>query len=260
VSGPAIAATITSVLCVALLARADGARATHVRLRTEHGPVHVWTPKHYDPATAGIVVYVHGFYTNVDRAWRKHRLARQFAESKINALFIACEAPSSGRKPVRWARIGALLDAVADGLGRDLPTGPVIAVGHSGAHRTLKLWLDEDRIDTIVLVDAVFDQASPFRDWVEADPHRRLIDVAADTRPWTEALHARMPETVVYNRFPPARAGKLRGARRARVVYVRSQLDHMSLVTGGVALPMLLRAVRLPVVANASRKAPIRVR
>jgi hypothetical protein len=54
------------------------------------------------------------------------------------------------------------------------------------------------------------------------------------------------------------RAHRRGRARSARVVYVRSQHDHMELVTGGVALPMLLRAVRLPVVENASRRAPIR--
>jgi hypothetical protein len=55
--------------------------------------VHVWTPASFDRETAGIVVYVHGFFTNVDQAWRYHRLPKQFAESGINAVFIACEAP-----------------------------------------------------------------------------------------------------------------------------------------------------------------------
>ncbi len=255
-----VIAIVSCILCVALLGHAEAARAKHVRLRTAHGPVHVWTPARYDATTAGVVVYVHGFYTGVDRAWRKHHLARQFAASGINALFIACEAPRNGRHPVQWPRLGELLDTVAADLGHALPAGPVIAVGHSGAHRTLSLWLAEDRIDTIVLVDALFSEAAPFRDWLAADPHRRLIDVAADTRRWTDALHAELPETVVFDRFPSARVGRLRGARKARVVYVHSQIDHMSLVTGGVALPMLLRAVRLPVVVNASRKAPIRVR
>jgi hypothetical protein len=223
-----------------------------------HGPVHVWSPAKYDPASAGIIVYVHGYFTDVDHAWSRHRLARQFAESGINALFIACEAPKGPRDDVEWSSIDGLLDAVASGLDESLPEGRLVVVGHSGAHRTISSWLAEDRIDTIVLVDALYGEVREFREWIEADDERRLIDAAALTRRWSDQLHAELPDTLVFKKFPPASAGKLRGARNARVVYVRSQHDHMSLVTGGVALPMLLRAVQLPVVENASRKAPIR--
>jgi hypothetical protein len=202
-------------------------------------------------------VYVHGYFTDVDHAWRKHRLARQFAESGINALFIACEAPEGPHNDVNWTSIGELLDAVDAHLDDGLPDGRVVAVGHSGAHRTISGWLSQGRIDTIVLVDALYGEMPQFRQWLDADESHRLIDAAALTRRWTEALHAELPDTLTFDRFPSPTAGKLRGARKARIVYVRSQHDHMSLVTDGVALPMLLRAVQLPVVANASRKAPI---
>src|SRR5688572_27928889 len=46
----------------------------HWRFETWNGPVHVWRPSGYDPATAGTVLYVHGYYTDVDKAWREHRL------------------------------------------------------------------------------------------------------------------------------------------------------------------------------------------
>jgi hypothetical protein len=234
------------------------ARPTHIRLRTSNGPVHIWTPAKFEHATAGIVVYVHGYFTDVDRAWKKHRLARQFAESGLNALFIACEAPEGAQNPVNWVSITDLLGAVADGIEDPLPDGPIVVIGHSGAHRTISEWLDDDLIDTIVLVDALYGEMPQFREWLDADEDHRLIDAAKLTRRWSDALHAEIPGTLVFDRFPPARAGKLRGARKARTVYVHSQHDHMSLVTGGVALPMLLRAVRIPVVENASRKAPIR--
>jgi hypothetical protein len=240
--------------------QADAARATHVRLRTEHGGVHVWSPARYDRETAGIVVYVHGYFTRVDRAWKRHRLPRQFAESGINALFVACEAPTGPDDPVTWKSIDALLEAVAARVDDPLPEGRVIVVAHSGAHRTLSMWLGEDRIDTIVLVDALYGEMPQFRAWLDASDDHRLIDAAVLTRRWTDALHAALPESLIFNRFPPANAGRLRGARSARVVYVRSQHDHMRLITGGVALPMLLRAVRLPVVEKASRKARIRAR
>jgi len=243
---------------VMTVARIASARPTHVRVRTDHGAVHVWSPAHYDRDTAGVVVYVHGYFTDVDRAWRRHRLAKQFAESGINALFIACEAPDGPDERVRWTSIGALLETVAEAVADGLPEGRIVAVAHSGAHRTLSMWLDEDYLDTIVLVDALYGEMPVFRAWLDDDPARRLIDAAALTRRWSDELHAALPDTLVFEEFPPPEAGKLRGARDARIVYVRSQHDHMGLVTDGVALPMLLRAVQLPVVANASRKAPIR--
>jgi hypothetical protein len=248
--------TFACVFMVAVAdADADGRRA-NLRIETAHGPVQLWAPDRYDAATASVVVYIHGFYTTVDRAWHRHRLPRQFEESRINALFIACAAPRGPRDDVKWNSLGQLLDVVSEHI--EIPRGRIIVVGHSGAHRTLSRWLPSARIDTVVLVDAFFGTDDTVRTWLDADPGHRLIDVAADTRRWTDALHAELPETLLFERFPPAKAGVLRGARDARVVYVRSQYDHMSLVTRGTVLPMLLRALRVPIVEHASRKAPIR--
>lgn len=223
-----------------------------------HGPIHVWTPSQYDAATAGIVIYVHGYFTNVDRAWSAHRLAHQFEESGINALFIACEAPDGPLEPVSWTSVRDLLEQVETSLNEALPAGPVLAVGHSGAHRTLSGWVGEDVVDTIGLLDAMYGELPEIRDWISGSPDRRLIDVGEITQPWADQLHAALPETKVFERFPPPDRGHLEGARIARIVYVRSQLGHMPLVTGGVALPMVLRASRIASLPDTSRKAPIR--
>lgn len=249
-------------LLVVQVAHADqDSRARHQRFRTPHGAVHVWTPRGYDAASAGIVLYVHGYFTDVDRAWRDHHLARQFADSGINALFIACEAPAAPGDGVSWTSATALLAQVETSLDEPLPSGPVVAVGHSGAHRTLSAWVSEgDSIDTIGLLDALYGEKPEIRDWIQGSEQRRLIDVGEDTRPWTDELHASLPETMVFPGFPPRRKGHLEGARTARIVYVRSQLGHMPLVTGGVALPMVLRASRIASLPDRSRRAPIRGR
>lgn len=212
-------------------------------MRTTHGPVHVWIPSTYDRATAGVVVYVHGFFTNVDRAWSEHRLSAQFRASGVNALFIACEAPDGPRDSIAWSTLGELLATVQERLG-ELPEGRVAVVAHSGGHRTLAAWLAQDDIDTVVLVDALYGEQPELLAWIEADPEHRLVDAAALTRRWSDQLHAALPETVVFDRFPDA--NELPGAREARIVYVHSQIDHMGLVTGGSALPTLLRALHLP--------------
>jgi hypothetical protein len=115
------------------------------------------------------------------------------------------------------------------------------------------MWLADDRIDTVVLVDALYGEMPQFKEWLDAKRDRRLIDVAVLTRKWAEDLHAELPDTLLFNKFPPRSVGRLHGAQQARVVYVRSQHDHMQLVTGGIALPMLLRAMQLPVVTPSSR-------
>jgi hypothetical protein len=236
------------------------AAGTHWRLSTPHGPVHVWTPKGYNSATAAIVVYVHGFYTNVDRAWTEHQLPEQFALSGINAMFIACESPSGTRDAVSWRSLASLLQTVRAGIGRRLPQGRLVVVGHSGAHRTITQWLDNRGIDTVVLMDAAYGEIELYRDWINGSRKRRLIDVGDDTMRWTDALHRSLPSTVVVDRFPPARAGFLPlEAQDARIVYIRSQLGHMPLVTGGVALPMVLRALSVEILPEQLLDEPLGV-
>src|SRR5688572_5755301 len=114
----------------------------HWRFETWNGPVHVWRPSGYDPQTAGTVVYVHGYYVTVDKAWREHRLAEQFAASGLNALFIAPEAPTGGQQEILWPGLGTLLVEVEKHIALTIPPGPLVAIGHSGAWRTVREWLD----------------------------------------------------------------------------------------------------------------------
>ncbi len=217
---------------------------THWRIKTAHGPVHVWIPRGYDARRAETIVYVHGFYTHVDGAWTNYKLARQFAASAINAMFIAPEAPASGAEPVSWTKLTDLLAAVEAGIGRPWPRRRLVTIGHSGAWRTLLGWLDEPRIDTIVLVDAAYGEIEKYKNWILGDEKRRLIDVGDNTRAWTDALHAQLPDTVVLEDFPSLAEGMPRELTRARIVYIKSKIGHMPLVTDGVALPMLLRMLR----------------
>src|SRR5690606_28436705 len=60
----------------------------HWRIKTSAGAIHVWVPPGYDRATAGTVVYVHGYHTDSDGAWRSHDLARQVKARGQNATLI----------------------------------------------------------------------------------------------------------------------------------------------------------------------------
>ncbi|HTJ41861.1 MAG TPA: hypothetical protein VL463_07175 [Kofleriaceae bacterium] len=219
------------------------AAGRHWRLDTPHGAVHVWTPRGYHADGAGLIAYVHGYYADVDGAWRDYLLPEQFALSGVNAMFIACEAPAHNKEPVMWSSLSELFRTVQAGIGEPLPSGPVIAMGHSGAFRTMIPWLDDPRVDWVVMVDAAYARIDPFIDWVNASPAHHLYFVGDDTISWTEEMKRRLPETVEVDRF--TFDAFPRDARAGRIVYVRSQFSHMTLVTGGIALPALIRAMPL---------------
>jgi hypothetical protein len=214
----------------------------HWRVTTAHGPVHVWTPP-TDVTHAATVIYVHGFLVDVDEAWTEHRLPSQFAASGLPAIFIACEAPSGRGEAVSWTSLAELLATVERDTGLPLPPR-VIAVGHSGAHITLRHWLDEPQLDTLVLLDAAYGGIKDFRTWVLGDERRRLIFVGDSTRNGTDRLEASLSDVVVLDRVPALDAERLPAS--ARIIYIKSDLGHFTLITGGVALPAILRQVPTP--------------
>ena len=227
-------------------------------LETPRGHVRVWIPDGYDAETAATIVYVHGYYADVDQAWFDQKLPEQFAISGLNAMFIACGAPESASEPVTWPSLHQLLAVVRRGIHRALPARQLVAIGHSGAHRTLVRWLEDRDLDTVVFVDAAYGELDPYRAWLRRSRDHRFIDIASDTRWRTDSFHRTLPATTTIDHFPPPEAGTFSAAARAaRILYVRSDREHMQLVTDGVALPMTLRALHVPLVEDASRREPL---
>jgi hypothetical protein len=224
----------------------------HWRLDTAHGPVHVWTPPGYHAATAGVAVYVHGYYTRVDTAWEQHQLATQFAASGRNALFIVPGAPRGNRQEVYWRSLGDLLREVRRHTGLVLPWSEpgraIVALGHSGAYRTLLAWLGEPQLEHITLLDGLYGNEQPFLDWLDegAQRGRRLTLVGLDTLRWSELLTSHHPDTHELDWIPEHPDDVPAAARSARLLHIRSQFGHMELVTEGKAMPVLLRLSGLP--------------
>jgi hypothetical protein len=230
---------------------------THWRLQTEKGPIHVWQPRGYDPATAGTVIYVHGYYTNVDGAWVQHALAEQFATSKTNALFIVPEAPSGGNDEVSWPVLADLLKEVERQLAGIKTHAPIVAAGHSGAWRTLGSWTQDNadkNVDVFLLLDALYGMDDKFQAWLlrypgSDEPRMTLVskDTANRVAPFLEKVpaakrRASLPES--YRDLTPAE-------RNAPVLEMASDLGHMEIVTTGKVLPVLLhrsplKAVKAP--------------
>jgi hypothetical protein len=217
----------------------------HLRIGTARGSVHVWFPPGYAAPTAGIAIYVHGYYTNVDQAVVDHDLIGQFRASRRNAVFIVPEAPAWNGEAVWWTDLGELLEEVQLRARFPLPRGPVVVAGHSGAIRTVLAWLDHPRLRELLLMDALYRGEDALAAWLEAEPERhRVILVGQETGPRTESWLAERGASVVL--LPQVPAAIAPRDRAARVMYLRSQYDHMGLVTTGRVLPLLLGVTGLP--------------
>ena len=166
----------------------------HWRLATERGAIHVWTPAGYDAATAATVVFVHGYWVDVDEAWTSYRLAQQFALSGINTMFIAPEAPSAKWRPIAWPSLTDLLRTVTDEIDVAMPALRLAVVGHSGAYRTLAVWLANRTLDTVVLLDALYVE-SGLLPWVRASSQHRLVNIVYETGRVSGYVHRRLPST-----------------------------------------------------------------
>lgn len=240
------------------------AGGTHWRFETWAGPVHVWLPADYDREDAGVVVYVHGYYTPIDRAWKEHRLASQFAASKVKAAFIAPEAPQGGYEGVFWADLGVLLGEVEKRLQEPLGKGPLVAIGHSGAYRTLLSWIAYRPLADVVMLDALYDGVEMLQEWLKAPPwvpagqpkrprvppsfKRLLLVVARSTADLTTELVTPMPfrRLAVRVGAVPASTRQLTAKMRAaRVLLLKSQFGHFEIVTSGQVIPVVLNATRL---------------
>jgi hypothetical protein len=219
----------------------------HWRLTTEKGPVYVWQPHGYDPATAGTVVYVHGYYTNVDGAWVLHTLAEQFIASKQNATFIVPEAPSSGNEEVVWPVLADLFKEVERQLAFFKAHGPIIVAGHSGAWRTLGAWAAEDegrKIDGFVLLDAIYGSEDKFLTWLGRHPDSfepRMTLVSNDTTSRAVSFLQKIPTARRRATLPEAYRDFIAAEKNVPVLEVVSNLSHMEIITSGKVLPVMLR-------------------
>jgi hypothetical protein len=214
----------------------------------------VWVPRGYDPKTAATVVFVHGYNADVDLMWSGARLPQQFALSGINAMFVAPEAPYGKVAPMTWPSLNALLRTVAESTHESMPHGKLVAIGHSGAYRTIVLWLANASLSTVVLLDAAYGELDRFAIWANTAGHR-LINIAFETQPLCDFMHRSIPATKRFDGLPTT--GFPEEIRSSRVLYVRTDVGHWPLVTGGVALPLALRSLEVPLVADAPTDLPL---
>jgi hypothetical protein len=232
---------------VGAVAKERAEKGVHLRIGTERGVVHAWLPRGYRRKTAGTVVYLHGYYTDVDQAWVDHRLAEQFRRSGRNALFLAVEAPSwNGDEPC-WPSLEELFASIGRLAKLAPPRGPLIVAGHSGAFRGIVPWLVDPRVSEVLLLDGLYQSERAWSEWLDGAPRgkRRLVLVGLETAARSEAWLPSRPGAIFLPRVPEPRRGLRKAERNAPVLYMRSQHDHMAIIEKGEVLPLLLRNGRL---------------
>lgn len=229
------------------IVRGRAAGGEHLRVGTAHGVVHVWRPRGFRQKTAGTVVYLHGYYTDVDQAWIDYRLAEQFRASGRNALFLAVESPSwNGEEPF-WPTLDELLSTVKRLTRLGIPRGPMVVAAHSGGFRGIVPWLADPRIGEVLLLDGLYQSEKAWAEWLDAAPRgqRRLVLVGLETSARSEAWLSSRPDALMLPRVPSGRRGLRKAERRTPVLYMRSQHDHVAIMKGGEVLPLLLSDGRL---------------
>lgn len=227
---------------------------SHMRIETNHGPVHLFRPPGFDRKTAGVVVYVHGYYTHIDEAWYEHHLAQQFVASRRNALFIAPEAPAAPEESPCWSTLRRLLNVVFRTAHIKEPSGPLVVVGHSGAYRTLVPWLDEPALHQLILIDALYGNEPDFLDWLGRARINHMTLVVKGTAKWADPFVKRLPYAVTVPRIPRAITDLSRAERAAKLLCLRSQYGHFELITEGRTMPVLLGRAGLKTCRHAALK------
>lgn len=219
----------------------------YIRFGTQdQGPVHVWRPRTYRKETAVTVVYLHGFYTDADKAMLEHALPTQFRDSARNALFIVPETRSWRNDPVLWRDLEQLLTTVERRTRLGRPKGGLIVVAHSGGYRTVLEWLSHRALEKVVLIDGLYGGDDDFSKWAQvSDRAKQLVLVGFDTQQRTEWFLRKHSKAVRVDELPYLFDELAPAYRAAPLLYFRSdRFDHMGLITSGRLLPWLLHVLQ----------------
>lgn len=213
------------------------------RYTTSAGPIHVWKPATYDHKTAGTVIYAHGYYVDADKAWKNHKLSKQFEDSKKNAVFLVPEVPSDFEEHIPWDSFDKLL-LYAKTAGVKFPKGPMVVMGHSGAYRTIVKWLPSKKINEIYLLDAVYLHHEEFRKWALKRKSNRLIALSEITYKNSLLLIKDVKDAVLRGDMPD-HGEFTEKEKKAPILVIKSQYDHHAIIETMKVIPSILQLSHL---------------
>lgn len=152
------------------------------------------TPEHFNANnSADLIFWFHGWNNNIDTAVIKYGLARQFEQSKINAVLVLAEtaknSPDSyGGKLEQTNTFAMLVTDVLNKLAgeklisKNCKPGNILLMGHSGAYRVMAHILDNGNlpVSEVVLFDALYANTESFMKWITVNNDHRFIDIYTD--------------------------------------------------------------------------------
>lgn len=152
------------------------------------------TPEHFNANNStDLIFWFHGWNNNIDTAVIKYGLARQFEQSKINAVLVLAEtaknSPDSyGGKLEQTNTFAMLVTDVLNKLAgeklisKNCTPGNILLMGHSGAYRVMAHILDNGNlpVSEVVLFDALYANTESFMKWITVNNDHRFIDICTD--------------------------------------------------------------------------------
>lgn len=157
------------------------------------------------------VVYVHGYYDTAASSIDKYKIPEQI---RTDATLIIPEAPKGNSQSVHFPDLDELV------LAAGVPNASVMALGHSGAYRTLRPWLKSSRLKHVVLLDALYAGSKEFEAWARVPGHQIDI-VGQDTASASRSLASKLGVP-----YYPAKS-------------------HMGIVKDGVFIPKFIASSKL---------------
>jgi hypothetical protein len=154
--------------------------------------VQVFIPKNFTvKKPIEIFVWFHGWFNNIDSAGG-FGLIEQFRDAGRNAIFIFPEGPKNApdsyggklERPEMFALlINDLLNALA--LNKILPKDKQFSIkncsitlaGHSGAYRVISKIIQYNKIDELLLFDAMYGGNDAFLKWIAESKQHRFIHI-----------------------------------------------------------------------------------
>ena len=110
-------------------------------------------------------------------------------------------------------------------------------------------WLGNASIKSLLLIDALYRYENEFARWLargSKNAPRQMILIGMETQSVAEAFTRRFADTARRSGIPDSIEQFLPRERKVRLLYMKSQYDHMDLVTTGRVIPLLLQLTPLP--------------
>jgi len=200
-------------------------------------------PEHfYANNSVDLIFWFHGWNNNIDSTIIRYGLARQFEQSKINAVLVLAEtaknSPDSyGGRLESPNTFAMLVKDVINNLTKEkfiskyCKPGNIVLMGHSGAYRVMAHILDNGNlpVNEVVLFDALYANTESFIKWITTNTKHRFINIYTDHGGTLDETKNMMQELSTKNiSFDSAEETQVTNEtlRSNRILFIHSAYQH----------------------------------